>query len=103
MKTFCSPNSPFMRKCLIAANESGLGDRIGRLPSNRGREGDLPRWRNRVDLATTALSCGLWSLDHRFSDTPWRPTYPGLATWFAADAKRSAMQDLESARADAIH
>ena len=34
MKIFFSPTSPYVRKCLVAAHELGLGDRIALLPSN---------------------------------------------------------------------
>jgi glutathione S-transferase len=34
MKILFSPNSPYVRKCLVAAHELGLGDRVRLLPSN---------------------------------------------------------------------
>jgi glutathione S-transferase len=34
MKIFFSATSPYVRKCLVAAHELGLGDRIALLPSN---------------------------------------------------------------------
>jgi glutathione S-transferase len=34
MKLFFSPTSPYVRKCLVAAHELGLGERIEFLPSN---------------------------------------------------------------------
>ena len=34
MKILFSPTSPYVRKCLVAAHELGLQDRIQLLPSN---------------------------------------------------------------------
>jgi len=34
MKLYFSPNSPYVRKCLVSAHEVGLADRIQLLPSN---------------------------------------------------------------------
>lgn len=34
MKILFSPNSPYVRKCLVAAHELGLNDRLGLLPSS---------------------------------------------------------------------
>jgi glutathione S-transferase len=45
-----------------------------------------------LHIGAIAVACALGYLDFRFGDTPWRPTRPRLAAWYAEFAERASMK-----------
>jgi glutathione S-transferase len=90
MRLYWSSRSPFVRKAMIAAHETGVASRIETLDYLEADASALTR--DHFNIGHLAIGCALGYLDFRYADDDWRRGHSGLAEWHKGFVERASVK-----------